>query len=169
MSPSEGHGLPWKELLIPQILNFSIFVFALIFLIKKPLKNYFSGKNEEFEEQRKKAEEYRVNAERQNIEVRNQMKVLEETASTSIENAKIDSTEIKEKIISEAQIAAKKITDETHKMAEFELARAIATLKEELVINATKMAEVNMISDATEKVQDRLNDDFISKAQVARR
>ncbi len=166
MSAPEMHGLPWKELLIPQVVNFSIFVGLLIYLVRKPLKQHFSGKNQEFEELRKKAEEYKVQAERQNFDVRNQMKVLEDTAGSSLETAKKDSGEMREKIVTEAKIAARKIAEESDKMAEFELARAIATLKEEFVLNATKLTEQKLVSDVNDKIKDRLNEDFINKVQV---
>ncbi|MCB0350576.1 MAG: ATP synthase F0 subunit B [Bdellovibrionales bacterium] len=166
MSLPETHSLPWKELLVPQIVNFTLFVGILIYLIRKPLKQHFSGKSEDFEAQKKKAEDYRIHAEKQNFEVRNQMKLLEETASSSLETAKKDSVEMKEKLLADAKEAARKINEDTNKMAEFELARAIATLKEELVIKATQLSEQNLENEMNDSVQSQLNDDFIGKIQV---
>jgi F-type H+-transporting ATPase subunit b len=168
VNPHEAHGLPWKELLIPQFVNFTIFISLLVYFLRKPLADHFSGKNVEFEEMKKKAEQYKAHAEEKNHEVRAQLKELESSANSSLASAKAESQALKEKIISEAQSMAKKITEETGAMAHFELLRAVATLKQELVVNSTKMAEATLSGKANEQIQSKLNEDFINKIQVTK-
>lgn len=168
MSPHETHSLPWRELLIPQIVNFTIFFGVLVYFLRKPLRQHFSGKNEEFEGQRKKAEEARVQAERENFDIRNKLRQLEETAGSSLDEAKREAQDIKEKSMAEAKILAEKINEEAGLMTHFELFRAVNLLKQELVINATQMAEKNLTAEMTEKMQSRLNEDFLSKIEMVK-
>jgi F0F1-type ATP synthase membrane subunit b/b' len=164
----DAHHIPWKELVIPQIVNFSLFVGLLIYLLRAPLKAHFSGKREAFEEHRKKSEEARVLAERQNAEVRANLNKLENETTLNVDQAKADAVNLKQKIATEAKDQAARLESEAFKMAEFERTRAINMLKIELANNAATQAEVLLQTKVDAGVQTKLSDDFVDKIQAAR-
>lgn len=168
MSAMDPHGIPWAQLIIPQAVNFSVFIGLLVHFLKKPLRNHFSGKNEQFEELRNKAEEARIQAERQNHEVRNQLKILEETSDKSFSEAKSNAQALREQMLAEAKESAEKMTREADKMAEFEYMRAVALLRQELVVAATDMAKENIGTNVSDKRKSKLNDEFVMKLQAAK-
>jgi F-type H+-transporting ATPase subunit b len=167
MTANDAHSIPWKELVVPQILNFSLFAGLLIYLLRKPLQAHFAGKSLAFEQERKKAEESKVQAERQNFEVRQKLKDIEATTNSSLDDAARDAAAMKQKLIQEAKNQAARSEQEAVKMAEFEKIRAIAALKQELVLTATQQAEAQLKKDVDQGRQTKLNDEFIAKLRVA--
>jgi F0F1-type ATP synthase membrane subunit b/b' len=168
VTANDAHHIPWKELVVPQIVNFSLFLGLLIYLLRAPLKAHFSGKREAFEEHRKKSEEARVLAERQNAQVRANLDKLENETAQSVEQAKIDATNLKQKIAIEAKEQAARLESEALKMAEFEKSRAVNMLKIELANNAATQAESLLKSKVDTSVQTKLSEDFVGKIQAAR-
>lgn len=168
MTANDAHHIPWKELVVPQIVNFSLFLGLLIYLLRAPLRAHFTGKREAFEEHRKKAEEARVVAERQNAEVRANLNKLENESTQSVEQAKTDAVKLKQKIVVEAKEQATRLESEALKMAEFERARAMNVLKIELANNASAQAEALLSAKVDSSVQTKLSDDFVGKIQAAR-
>jgi F0F1-type ATP synthase membrane subunit b/b' len=165
VSPHEAHGLPWKELLAPQITNFTIFAGLLVMFLRKPLANHFAGKSDEFEAQKRKAETARKQAEQQNFEVHRLVKEHEETADRSLAEARRYSEELMKRMIQDAKTSAAKTVEEAGKMAEFEWARAISALRVELITNSTQMAEKNLSTQADDNVQTKLNEEVIHRIE----
>lgn len=169
MSVHDPHLIPWSNLVLPQLLNFTVFIGLLVFLLKKPLTNHFAGKNEEFEQQQKKAEEARALAERQNLEIKAQLKILEDNSSRDLEVAHKEAKDIQKKILAEANTLAMKLEAETERMEAFELERAKAKLRFELVQRSTKVAEDELKNDASTERRDELNKAFINSMKAALR
>lgn len=169
MSVHDPHLIPWSNLVLPQLLNFTVFIGLLVFLLKKPLTNHFAGKNEEFEQQQKKAEEARALAERQNLEIKAQLKTLEDNSSRDLEAAHKEAKDIQKKILAEANTLAMKLEAETERMEAFELERAKAKLRFELVQRSTKVAEDELKNDASTERRDELNKAFINSMKAALR
>jgi len=167
MTANDAHSIPWKELVVPQILNFSLFAGLLIYLLRKPLQAYFSGKSMAFEHERKKAEEAKVLAERQNFDARQKLKDIESSANKNLDEAARDAAAMRQKLIEDAKSQANRSEQEAVKMAEFEKIRAIAALKQELVFTATQQAELQLKQDVDQGRQTKLNDEFIAKLKVA--
>jgi F-type H+-transporting ATPase subunit b len=168
MSPHDAHHIPWKELIAPQALNFTIFIGLLVYFLKKPVAAHFSGKRDEFDSQKKAAEEARVQAEKHNFEVRKLLKELEETAATNLGNAKKEAQELKSKLINEAKAQSAKSAQEADSMAKFELDRAVSMLRDELISKSSNIATSKIKETTTDKMQTRLNDEFVTKAQGVR-
>jgi F-type H+-transporting ATPase subunit b len=166
MAAGAPHDIPWKELVIPQIVNFTIFGSALVYLLRKPIRNYFSGKSEEFEKNKKKAEESKVAAERQNAEIKMQLKNLEESASRDIEKAKTDAKIAREQILKDASATASKLEEEALRLAGFEMQRAVAMLRAELIQNSTKLASDSLQSQLKTETKEALNDEFIKNVKA---
>ena len=122
----ENHGIPWSQLIIPQMVNFSIFFLALVFLLRKPVKEFFSGKEAEFTSAVRKAAETKQAAEKAHAAIKARLSSLETNAEKSRKEAARESAEMKQRLIKEAQEAAAKSASESEKGIFFEHERAIA-------------------------------------------
>jgi len=166
MTGHEAH-IPWGELVVPQMVNFVLFVGVLIYFLRKPVKEHFLTKRQEFEEQRKKAEEAKVLAERKNFEIQSRLEKLEKEAVKNLEDAKKEAQSLKAKLVAESYVTAARIESEAGKMVEFEKYRVIAALRTELVTSSMRQASEHLNSRVDKKVKIQLNQDFINKMQAA--
>jgi F-type H+-transporting ATPase subunit b len=164
-----GHGhIPWGNLIIPQLVNFSIVMGGLIFLLKTPLRNYFHDRAKSFEQLKQKAEAAKAEAERKNSEVRAQLTTLDTTSDKSLEEAKVESQKLRKQIVDEASVQATRIEEESSRMVQHELDRAVAALRTELVTNSVRFAESKIKEKVTPASQDKLNKEFLDKVQAVR-
>lgn len=165
----EDHGIPWGQLIIPQIVNFSIFFLTLVFLLRKPVKEFFSGKEAEFNSAVRKAAETKQAAEKAHNEIKQRLTTLEANAEKSRKEALRESAEMKQKLIKEAQEVAAKAASESEKGIFFEHERAIAALRAELVTNSIKVAQEQVRMGTDVAVLSGLQKGFSQKAASAQR
>jgi F-type H+-transporting ATPase subunit b len=152
-----------SHLLIPQVINFSILVTTLFFLLRKPLQKHFASKAAVFEQQKELAEKARQEAEAKNLEIRNKIQQVESTAEQILVQAKSDAMELRNKLVTEAKAQAQRIEDESFRMSKFEHERAILMLRTELITNPVRFAESKIKENSAGDVQNKLNNDFINK------
>ena len=169
MSPHEAPMIPWKELIIPQIFNFTVFMGILITLIKKPLRAHFANKNQAYEDLRSQSERARAEAEEKNKSVRAQIQEIESKSERNKDDALKDASSQKQKMIADAMAAAVKIQEEAEKMVQFELQRTISLLRQELVQQSAQLAEETLNDKTDEDVLGRLNEEFIEKIKAEAR
>ncbi len=165
----EDHGIPWSALIVPQLINFTIFFVALVFLLRKPVKEFFASKGAEFNSAVTKAAELKQNAEKAHAEIKTRLAGLEKNAETSRKEATKESAELKLRLIKEAQEAAVKAASESEKGIFFEHERAIAALRTELVTNSIKVAQEQVRAGADAAVLSGLQKGFGQKAVSAHR
>ena len=163
------HGVPWSQLIIPQMVNVSIFVLALVFLLRKPVKEFFAGKEAEFFSAVHKAAETKQAAEKAHTAIKARLSSLETNAEASRKEAIRESEEMKQRTIKEAQEAAAKSAAESEKGIFFERERAIAALRTELVNNSVKAAEEQVRIGSDPAALSGLQKSFSQKAASAYR
>ena len=156
-------GVPWTELIIPQLVNVTIVVVGLSYLLRKPLANYFATKAAAFEEHKAVAERVRQEAEAKNSQIKSLITNVEATAEKSLTEAKNEAESLRQQLVKDAAEQAKKIEEETGKMGQYEFDRAISLLRTELVTNSVRFAENKMKENMSRDVQQKLNEEFISK------
>lgn len=169
MNIQDPHLIPWGKLVIPQTVNFTLFMGLLVYLLRKPLAEHFAGKNEEFEKNKAKAEEAKLLAERRNLEIKAQIKALEENANQDLKNARQEAKNIYEKILAEAKLQAVKLEKDADQMVQHELVRAKATLRLELIQKSTQMASDELKKNIRIEAQEALNEEFINNMKAALR
>lgn len=167
MSAMDPHSIPWKELIVPQAINFGIFLGGLVYLLRKPLKEFFSNEYKKFESLRKQAEEAKVSAERHQHEIKTKLKALEQNFEKDISLAKTEAQKLKTNWIADAKQKADKLLQESEGLARFELDRAVALLKQELVESSVQMAQKEMASKIDDKGRTKMAEDFVKKIQAA--
>lgn len=164
----EHAEIPWSELIVPQLINFSLFIGLLIFIVKKPIRQHFTERADQFEAHRKKAEQNKVEAERKHYDVEVQLRQLEQNAQKSIADAEAEAEALRMKIVRDAHEAAKRAGDETEALAHFEFQRAMATLKAQVVASSVSEAEGALKKKIDSNTKTRLNDEFTHKLQAVR-
>lgn len=169
MSAYDPHLIPWSKLVIPQAVNFTLFMGLLCYFLKKPLAGHFAGKNEEFEKNRAKAEEAKAQAEKQNQEIKAQLKALESNSNRDIENARREASTMHEKLLVEAQAQAVKIEEDARSMVQYELVRTKTMLRLELIQKATQLAEKGLENNIKTETREALNEEFINSMKATLR
>jgi F0F1-type ATP synthase membrane subunit b/b' len=161
--------IPWSKLVIPQIVNFAIFVGLLIYLLRKPLKSHFEGKATEFAAARVKAEESKAAAERHHYDVQVQLRKLEQNFEKSLAEAGHESAALRERLIAEAKLAAQRQAEDAEAMTQFEYDRALAALRLEIVNASTQQAAALLNKRVDDDLRSKLNDDFMLKVKPLER
>ncbi len=161
MNLHDPHAIPWKELVIPQLVNFTLFVGLLIHFVRKPLAAHFADKNAEFEQSRKRAEAAKIQAERLHHDVQTQLKTLEESTHRDLEGAKKEALSVKQKMLSDASVLASRLEQESQSMAKFELMRAQLNLRTEMIQHSTQIAQDNLKKNVGSDTREALNEEFI--------
>lgn len=165
---SGGHGsneIPWDALIIPQLINFSIVVVLLLFLVRKPVANYFADKYKKFNDERRKSEEAQVFAEREYYNLKKQLEELNARYEESISTAKKESRDLREKMIKEAIAAASRMKEDSQKVAQFELQSAALQVRLELVQKAVELAKSDLHKRTGATEQHNLQAGFVEKIQ----
>lgn len=160
-------GIPWRELIIPQIVNTTVFLSILVYLLKNPIKNYFSQKGKAFEEAVEKAQKILTAAEAKKKEINDRLNKLEASYNSDLEKAKKDSAQMKQVGLAEAKKNAEKMVEDAGKSAEYERDRAIRALSEELIKNSILEARSQLEKSSAGDLSTTLRKEFVSKLQAA--
>lgn len=162
------HGIPWGHLIFPQAVNFAIFLGVLIFLLRKPVKEFFASKGKDFLDSVKKAEEVKANAERAHNEIQTRLRTLEASAAQNVKEAEVEAAALRTRLVKEAQEAAVKTEQEAVKTIHYEHERAIAALRSELVANSVRFAQDKVAKSVDSNVINDLQASFSKKVQSVR-
>jgi F-type H+-transporting ATPase subunit b len=167
-SAGGDHGIPWSTMIIPQMVNFTIFATVLSFLLAKPIKNAFANRGQEFEAAVKRAEEVRLSAERAHKEVKDRLQKLETSSKSSVDEANKEAAVLREQIIADAHVASEKMANEAVRSTHHEFEKALLTLRTELVTNSVKIAEDEVRGKADASMQAGLQSEFLKKVEGVR-
>ena len=164
-----GHhdGVPWAELVIPQIVNFTILASALFFALRNPVKNFFKSKAEDFSSAVNRAADAKKKAEAAYNEIKNRLTHLEKSAEDSRKQAQADAAALRSKMIDEAKAEAQKEEQDAQKSIQFEYDRMVSALKAELVSNSIKLAEEQVVKSTDAAETSDLQKAFSAKAAKA--
>ena len=165
----EHHAaIPWDHVVIPQAINFLIFAGILVFLLRKPIKEFFASRGNEYLARVRQAEEVKLQAEKAHAEVQTRLRTLEATAAKNAEEAKSEAAALRARMIKEAQEAAVKTAKESERGVQYEHTRAIAALRSELVANSIKFAQDKVKSSVDTNAINDLQTGFTRKLKSVR-
>lgn len=160
-----GHGIP--SVVGLQVINFLLYAALLFYVLRKPVREFFKSRAENYKQALLKAEHAREEAEKKKREIQEQLTTLENTSESSIMNARKEAAALMEKIQHEAQEFAQKLKFEANQTVAIELEKAKMELRRELLDQAVAMAE-NMLKDKmVENDQKRLQTEFVDKVREA--
>ncbi|NOZ86375.1 MAG: ATP synthase F0 subunit B [Deltaproteobacteria bacterium] len=137
---NQEHASPdWLTLGLSAI-NFVLFILLLVFLLKKPAKDFFSQRHKEISSRIEEARKIKQEAESKYKEYEQRLKHLDEEVEQILKDARSDGEREKQKIIEEAERTAEKIKRDAGRMVEQELRSAKLSLKKEAVSEAVEAA-----------------------------
>lgn len=157
-----GDAIPSK-MIFNQAFNIILYVGLLIFLLRKPVKNYFVSRKEAFNADVNRAKHLKEEAEKTQKEILAKIEHLEKNAEADIIKAKADAEELKNKIIAEGKAIAANISKEASKTADAEIAKASLELKQELLNSAIELSKENISSKLTADDYKNVNKSFVDQ------
>ena len=161
-----GHGdIPWSTI-FAQIFNFSILVFGLGYLAKKKGTDHFQKRTKDYNSLVTRAESAKKEAEMRKKTISERIQALEGEKSSSIEKAKAEAVEMKQRMMKEAEEISTRLQKDVQQTVESELLKAKLKLKSELLEGALTLAKESMQKSLQGDDQKRLQTEFFQKVQV---
>lgn len=159
-----GEGLPTMFWL--QVVNFVIYIGAIIFFARGPIREMFKGRYEGFFSAVKRAEAAKAEAEMKRKEIQDRLAKLEATRDESIQKARNDAAALRNQIVEEAKSLSAKLKADAERTAQLEVERAKYELREELLAQSVQMSKRILTDKMQEQDQKRLQSEFVDKIQV---
>lgn len=160
----EGGGIPTVFWL--QIVNFALYVGAIIFFARGPIREMFKGRYDGFYSAVKRAEAAKAEAEAKRKEIQDRLTKLEATRDEAIQKARSEAAALKNQIIEEARLVSAKLKDDAERTTRVEVERAKFELREELLNQSVLMSKRLLADKIQEPDQKRLQSEFVEKIQV---
>ena len=160
----EGGGLPTMFWL--QVVNFTIYLGAIIFFARGPLREMFKGRYDSFFSAVKRAEAAKAEAEMKRKEIQDRLAKLEATRDESIQKARSDAAALRNQIVEEAKSLSAKLKADAERTAQLEVERAKYELREELLAQSVQMSKRILTDKMQDQDQKRLQSEFVDKIQV---
>ncbi len=153
-----GDNFEWQRL-----MNFTVLIVALFFLLRKPVASVFSDRIKGIQEQLDELEKKKSAAERKLAEYNSKLSELEGEAEKIIKEYIQQGNEAQKRIIAEARSAADKLEDQAKKSISNEFTRAKEQLQAEIMEEALVKAEEIIKSKISDDDQDKLVDEYLEK------
>ena len=162
-----GHsdGVP-TDFIIAQAINFTLAGGLLIYLLKSKVVEHFKDRRASYTEFMSRAEKAMKEAEEQKKLFEDKLASLKQTEQDTLNQARSDAEEIKQRLVSEAKQTSEKLIEDAQKAAQFEVERAKAQLKDVLLEEAIKAANQALQQKVGDEEQEKLRSEFVSKIQV---
>lgn len=162
---SEG-GLPLVVYL--QAVNFLLYAGLMVYLMRKPVREYFSGRKEKFNAALNKAAQAKNEAEAQKREVQSRIDELTRTSQAELARAKSEAAELQTRIMKEAEEISAHLKSEANRTASFEIERAKNELRESMLSQAVAFSSKLLKEKMVEGDQKRLQTEFVDKIGATR-
>ncbi len=158
-------GIPWKPIFF-QVVNFSIVLLILGYLIRKKGRDYFAQRAVQFEELSAKTEKIAQEAEELKAKIQNRLALLKADFQKSLLDAERESENSARVMLDEAKETAARIKMEAEMTQKFEYLRAAEAFRVELLAKAIKASDAEIRNGVKAQDQKRLQTDFINNIQV---
>ena len=160
-----GKDLPlWLQLFL-QFINFAILVAALVYFLRKPLKEYLlkrhdavKGKIEEADRLLREAEEAKKKYEERLMRLEGEIEAFRASALVAMEREK-------KKILDDARGLASRISEQARLAYEQEMKEALAKVRAEIAQRTITAAERKVRETLGKEDHDRMVEEFIQKVR----
>lgn len=162
---SHGGGVhnAWLTIDTWKVLNFSVLVVVIFFLVKNPVTEFFSSRVKSIEDEINELEQKKAAAQKELIEYQAKFKNLDQESKQIVEEYIKQGEEAKKRIIAEAEAQAEKLEDMAKRNIEQEFKSAKAKLQQEIVEKALAKAEEIIKSSISSDDQNKLVDEYLKK------
>src|SRR4051794_14176199 len=167
---AEGHGghevdphhIPWGTIGI-QAFNIFLLIAVLVYLLRHMVIAHFKERRAVYTELVERAEAAKTAAEKSHHEISQKLKSLQQSADESLRSAQAEAAGLKQKLMSEAQILAKKMEEDAHRSAELEIEKAKDQLRAELLSEALTASREALKKTVGSSDNQRLQTEFADK------
>ena len=157
----DSHAIPMSVGL--QAINFALYAALLVFLLRKPIRDYFKGREQAYKMALVKGENARREAEKKKRDVLERLNELESTSDESLQNARTEAAALILQIEQEAELLAKKLREDANRAMEVELEKGRAALRREMLNEAVALSRKMLQDKMAEPDQKRLQTEFVDK------
>ncbi|MGM0610300.1 MAG: F0F1 ATP synthase subunit B [Thermodesulfobacteriota bacterium] len=161
-SGGDGDSSKWWNLFW-RVINFVIFVGILYKIAGKRLKDFFTGRRYQIENEFKDLEKRRVDAEAKLKDVEKRIANLDQEREEILSAAKEQGEVLKQGIIEKAEKTAEQIREQARVNAEQEASQAIAALRAEMAEMVAGAAEQMVREKLTQDQHKGLINDYLAK------
>jgi F-type H+-transporting ATPase subunit b len=168
-SGGEGghHGLNWWDFTL-RLMNFAIMVGLLVYLLKKPLRNFFISRREGIQTTLAELEAKKVEAEKICAEYQAKLATLDQEVGQILAEYIQEGETEKRKILEAAEKQAEYLKQQAHLTIQQEVKSARESLQEEIAELTVAAAEELLRKSIKAKDQERLVKEFIAKVVEAK-
>lgn len=157
-------GIP--TMLWLQVVNFTLYVGLLVFLLRKPVRNFFEGRVDGYNSALHRAAAQKTEAETKRREIQERLTKLESTSAQSIAEARAEAEALRQRVLVEARELSEKMRGEAQRTAQIELERAKFALRQEMLSQSMQLATKILSDKIQDQDQKRLQSEFVEKIQV---
>lgn len=143
-----------------QLLNIGMVIAGLIYYTKNQIKAHFIDRRKTFLALAEKSKAAKLAAEKQYLEIKHKIDLLDSTTDESIARARSEAADVKKNLIQEAQATAAKIKIETKEAAEIESQKAYRNLKQQTIRDSLELARQVLTKDIGNQDHQKLQNDF---------
>ncbi len=163
-SGGEGDGhQKWVATDSYRIMNFTVLVVGLFFLLRKPVSKALNARINGIKEQLENLEAKKAAAESELAKYVEKLARLEGEAEIIIDDYIRQGNEAKARILKEAESAAEKLEEQAKKNIEHEFEQAKFRLKDDVLEKAMARAEEIIKTKISTHDQERLVDEYLNK------
>ena len=159
----EGGTKGWVSTDTFRLMNFTVLVVALIFILRKPLSQALSSRIKTIKEQLDDLEAQKSDAEKQLADYNDKLAQLEKEAEKIVEDYVRQGNEARARILKEAEASAEKLQDQARRNIEHEFKQAKLELQKEIFEKSLVKAEEIIKSKISDDDQDRIVDEYLKK------
>lgn len=165
---AEGHHevvIPWGSVFV-QAFNFGLLALILFILLRKAVKAHFAERAQSYKELVDRAENARLEAERNHTQMKERLSSLEASAQQSVSKARAEAEELRTRLMDEAKDLSRKMEQEAQRAASLELEKAKAHLRKELLEKALATSSEDLKKNLGTNEQKKLQNEFAEKIEV---
>jgi F-type H+-transporting ATPase subunit b len=162
-SPEHGGGKHWLDTDWYRVMNFSVLIGALFFLLRKPVSQALNGRIEGIKTELEELEAKKKEAEKKLVKYNEQIAALEKEAEKIMVEYKRQGEAARDRIIEVSKMAAAKLEEQAKRTIENEFKNAKAKLQEEIIEITLTRAEKLVKDKITSDDQNRLVDEYLNK------
>ncbi|MFP4194058.1 MAG: ATP synthase F0 subunit B [Desulfobacterales bacterium] len=146
-----------------RVINFVVLAAILVFLLRKPVKQFFGDRIRVIREQLEDLENQKQAAEKQLEEYNERLAALSRESEKIVEDYRRQGENMRDQILREAEDAANKLEEQARKNIEREFAQAKLQLETEVFDKAMEKAEQKLRQITTPDDQEKLVQEYLDK------
>lgn len=159
----ESGGSGWAATDTYRVINFIVLAAILVYLLKKPAKQFLNDRIRVIREQLSDLEVQKEEAEKKLAEYNERLAALSQESENIIEQYRKQGESVRDKILQEAENAANKMEEQARRNIEREFAQARQKLESEVFDKAIEKAEEKLKRVTTAEDQEKLVQEYLDK------